>query len=248
MTKVICVANQKGGVGKTTTAVTLAHGLSLKGKAVLIIDLDPQGQCATALGLESEGCVFKWLVAGLPVADLVRVARSPKLHLMPGDQQTAFVQVYLSLQNRGVDYLALMLKPLRRTGLDYVVFDTSPSVGGMQERALYAADYVVVPTACDFLSADSVAKTMGTMAGNARQGSTARAVILPTFFDNQTIESRGIIEQLIDTYRDQVLPPIHRATVLRECASEGKTIWEMDGSSRAGTEYAQLLYKVLRYG
>jgi chromosome partitioning protein len=231
-TRVITVANQKGGVGKTTTAVTLAHGLALKGKATLLIDLDPQGQCATALGL----------------ADLVRVARSPRLHLMPGDQQTAFVQVYLSLQNRGVDYLALMLKPLRRSGLDYIVFDTSPSVGGMQERALYAADYVVVPTACDYLSADSVAKTMGTMAGNARQGSTARAVILPTFFDNQTIESRGIIEQLIDTYRDQVLPPIHRATILRECASEGKTIWEIDGNSRAGTEYAQLLYKVLRYG
>jgi chromosome partitioning protein len=246
--KTIAIANQKGGVGKTTTAVTLAYGLALRGRNVLLVDLDPQGQCAVALGMATEGGVFQWLVAGRPLGETMRQAR-PGLGLIPGDKQTAYVQLLWAAQNRAVDALAQFLKPLSRTGLDFVVLDTSPSVGGMQERALYAADLVVIPTATDFLSADAVAATIATMNYNQVHGWTGALLgVLPTFYDAVTTESRKVLADLKELYPGQVLEPIRRRTILRECAAEGKTIWEMDGRSESGEDYARLVYGVISIG
>ena len=241
----IAIANQKGGVGKTTTAVTLAHGLALRGKQVLLLDLDPQGQSAVALGLGPESGVFNWLAANRPLAEVTRQAR-PGLALIPGDKQTAYVQILWAAQNQPIDALARAIKPLRKTGLDFVVMDTSPSVGGMQERALYAADLVVCPTAADFLSADAVAASMATMNQLRGMGWAGNLLgILPTFYDEVTTESRANLAEIQAVYPGQILPPIHKATILRTCAAEGKTIWEIDGGSRAGREYSLLVHTVL---
>jgi chromosome partitioning protein len=242
--RIITIANQKGGVGKTTTAVTLAHGLALKGHETLLLDLDPQGQSAVALGLNTEPGVFNVLVGRRPIKENVRFARE-RLALIPGDQQTAEAQMLLAYRSEGIDSLLGILKPLLRNGLQYVVIDTSPSVGGLQERALYAASLVIIPSAVDFLSADAIAQTMSTMQRNVVFGWQGGALILPTFFDETTRESRQNLADMRETYGDQVMDPIHRATVLRECAAEAKTIWEFDGASRAAQEYSGLLYRVL---
>jgi len=244
--KTICIANQKGGVGKTTTAVTLAHGLALRGKVVCLVDLDPQGQCATALGLTPEPGLFNFLVGGRPLMDVLCHLKREGLTLLPGDKSTGVIQLLWSAQNKRINELKEQLAWLKALEFEYVVMDTSPSVGGMQERALFAADLVVVPTATDFLSADAVAQTVSTMQANVELGWEGRLLgVLPTFYDVTTRESLATLKDLVDLYGDQVLTPIHRATILRECAAMGKTIWEVDGSSRAGTEYAQLVYKVL---
>lgn len=244
MTTIICIANQKGGVGKTTTAVTLAHGLALKGKDSLLIDVDPQGQSAISLGLAAEPGIFNWLVDNRPFREVARRARN-RLFVMPGNKQTDIVQVMIRVAERPADYLRSMLKPVLRSEMDYIVFDTSPSVGGLQERALFAADLVIVPTATDFLSADAVAQTIATLQANVAIGWKGGAWILPTFYDETTRESQQTLKDLRKIYGSQLLNPIHRATVLRECAAEGKTIWERDSRSRAAREYANLLYKVL---
>ncbi len=247
--RVITVANQKGGVGKTTTVVTLAHALAIKGKEVLIVDADPQGQAAVVLGLAQEDGLFGLLVGGRPLRDVVRSTGRERLYIVPGDKRTATAEAVLRLEGAGIDTLALRIRKRGEKGPDYVVIDTAPSVGGregMQEQALWAADLVVVPCAVDFLSADGAVKVLETMAALQRHGWEGKLLgILPTFHDDVTRESAATLADLRRTFGEQVLEPIHRATVLRECAASGKTIWEVDPKGRVAEEYGRLVWRVL---
>ncbi len=138
-TRVICVANQKGGVGKTTTAVTLADGLARKGKQVLLIDLDPQGQSATALGLRPEAGAFYLLTMGDSatesafVRQWLRETGRENLRLMPGDQQTMAAQTVLNAQEKPISAIQQSIRRFTKDDLHYIIFDTAPSVGGIQE-------------------------------------------------------------------------------------------------------------------
>jgi len=111
MTRVLAIANQKGGVGKTTTAVNLGHALSLSGRSVLIVDADPQGQVATFLGLRQEPCLFDLLVSGRPLPEVIRSAtvnnhERPELTVIPGDKRTATAQTVLAAEGFRIDALA----------------------------------------------------------------------------------------------------------------------------------------------
>jgi chromosome partitioning protein len=245
MTKVITVSNRKGGVAKTTTVITLGHGLALKGKNVLLVDVDPQGHVAPALGLEQEPGLFDLLVAGAILRNVTRQAR-PGLWVVPGNQRTSTAQTVM-IAERAAD--GALLKALRGNvngGLDYIVLDTAPSVGRLQEMALWAADLVVIPSAVDFLSSAGIADLVGGLHDLKGNGWKGRILgVLPTFFDEVTRESKTNLDELQAAFGDLVLPPIHRATILRECAAEGKTLWELAPKSRAADEYAALVWRVL---
>lgn len=242
--KTIAVANQKGGVGKTTTSVNLAHGLALRGYEVLLIDLDPQGHCASALGRSPEPGVFKLLIADQPLKDVVRTTGRPHLTLLPGDKRTGTAHVVLVAEGRlSRDLLLNLLRPAARTGLDFCIIDASPSVSGLQEAALYAADALIIPTGCDYLSAQGVGTMLEMLRTVNAQGGDCRLFgVLPTFYDDQTRESRATVAKLrADLGLDAILPPIHRATVLKECAARGKTVFEYAPEGRAMREYTYLL-------
>lgn len=253
--KIIAVANQKGGVGKTTTAVSLAHGLARKGKQVWLIDLDPQGQSATALGLHPEPGAFYLLTLGQAPAETtflrqwLRDTGREHLTLIPGDQQTMAAQTVLNAQDRPISCIREALNHLSRQDLDYILLDTAPSVGGIQERAVWASDLVMLPTATEFLSADGIGKMVELLAvlQNRKEWRGALLGVLPTFYDEQTRESKATCETLRDTFGESLLAPIHRATLLRECAAEGLTIFEKAPESRAGQEYQALAELVLKY-
>jgi chromosome partitioning protein len=255
MTIVITVANQKGGVGKTTTAVSLAHGLALRGKEVLLIDLDPQGQCATALGLRPEPGTFYLLVAPRQDGTIetarqwVRNTGRKNFWLIPGDTTTSAAQTVINAEGQPLSCVRDALKPFTREGLDYILFDTAPSVGGVQERAVWAADLVIIPSATEFLAADGLSQMVQTLTVLQKEKSWRGALlgVLPTFYDEQTRESKANIESLRGTFSDRLLAPIHRATVLRECASEALTIFEKDQASRSAREYAGLVDVVLKF-
>ncbi|MBT3315978.1 MAG: ParA family protein [Anaerolineae bacterium] len=254
-TKVICIANQKGGVGKTTTAVSLAHGLALRGKQVLLIDLDPQGQSATALGRNPESGVFYLLTMGSSaqetnfVQSWVRSSGRDGLYLYPGDQQTMAAQTVLNAQNQPVSSIRSAIKRFFREGLNYIIFDTAPSVGGIQERAVWASDLVIVPTATEFLSAEGVGKVAHMMSILQQKKGWKGALlgILPTFYDAQTRESKITNQALKERFGESVLAPIHRATILRECAASGKTIFEYDEKCRSAKEYMSLAKLVTKF-
>jgi chromosome partitioning protein len=254
-TNVICIANQKGGVGKTTTAVSLAHGLALRGKQVLLIDLDPQGQSATALGRSPEPGVFYLLTMGNSsqettfVQSWVRSAGRDNLYLYPGDQQTMAAQTVLNAQNQPVSSIRNAIQRFFKDGLHYIIFDTAPSVGGIQERAVWASDLVIVPTATEFLSADGLGKVLRMMSilQHKKKWQGALLGILPTFYDEQTRESKATMESLQERFGGSLLPPIHRATILRECAANGQSIFEADSACRAAAEYQALVQLVMKF-
>ena len=245
---IITIANQKGGTGKTTTATILAHGLAVKGHQTMLCDLDPQGQCASALGLLQEPGVFNLLVGGQTLADVTRTTGRANLTLIPGDKRTATAQIVLNAEGFDLALIRRALQPALRNGLDKVVIDTAPSVGGLQEAALFAADLIVIPTATDYLATEGVVKVMDTLhtLGHKHRWAGTVLGILPTFYDEVTNESAATLSDLRETFgAEVVLPPIHRATVLRECASEGRTIWEKAPKSRAAQEYAELVWRII---
>jgi len=252
-TRTICIANQKGGVGKTTTAINLGHGLGLAqhDKRVLLVDCDPQGQVATFLNMCQESGLFNLLVGGQPLADVIRSANANNheragLRVIPGDKRTATAQIVLAAEGFKLECLN---KALKRAKVDYVIFDTSPSVGLLQEAALYAADWLLIPCACDYASTDGLAGVMDTLKAVNEQGAKCQLLgVLPTFFDEVTRESAATLEQLREHLGVAVWPPIHRATVLRECAAEGTTIFEKSPKSRAAQEYGELAMRILNYG
>ena len=254
-TKVICIANQKGGVGKTTTAVSLAHCLSQKDRRVLLIDLDPQGQSATALGLNPEPGAFYLLTMGSTpqettfVQSWVRFSGREGLYLLPGNQQTMAAQTVLNAQDKPISAIRQSIQRFFKDGLHYILFDTAPSVGGIQERAVWASDLVIVPTATEFLSADGVSKVLLMMSVLQEKKNWRGNLlgILPTFFDEQTRESKATMENLKERFDASVLPPIHRSTLLRECAAEGRTIFEMDELCRASKQYQALTQHVMKF-
>lgn len=248
MTHNIVIANQKGGVGKTTTAVSLAHGLALLDRHVLLVDFDPQGQCATSLALDSEPGVFNALVNSRSgMQQWIRNSTRMKLDVLPGDRSTATAQIVINAENWPIDSIRLLFRSVAQE-YDCIIFDTAPSVGGIQERALYAADLVLIPTATEFLSMDGLAQMMellATLKDKWHWGGSLLG-ILPTFYDKQTNESHKSLLDLQEGFGESVLKPIHRATVLRECAAEGKTIFEMAPASRASCEYEDLSRQVLK--
>jgi chromosome partitioning protein len=254
-TKVICIANQKGGVGKTTTAVSLAHGLTQKGKRVLLIDLDPQGQSATALGRNPEPGVFYLLTMGITapettfVQSWIRSSGRQGLYLLPGNQQTMAAQIVLNAQNQPISSIRNSISRFFKDSLQYILFDTAPSVGGIQERAVWASDLVIVPTATEFLSADGVSQVMKMMSILREKKSWRGNLlgILPTFFDEQTRESKATMDLLREKFQNGVLPPIHRGTILRECAAAGQTVFEADALCRAAKEYQALTQLVMKF-
>jgi chromosome partitioning protein len=251
--QIITIASQKGGVGKTTTAVNLAHGLALRGHEVLVVDVDPQGHCASSLGLDHEPGLFNLLVSGLPLRDVVRTTGRPDLYLVPGNKRTAVAQVVLQLENAAsvsLLHTALIysIHSIAKDGVDYVIMDTAPSVGGLQEMALWAADLVIIPTAFDSLATDGVAAVVNTLEGLRQdKGWTGRVLgILPTFFETITRETRAVQADLRELLgQELLLDPVHRATILRECPAHGQTIFEYAPDSRAADEYARLVWRVL---
>lgn len=250
MTTTIAIANQKGGVGKTTTAVTLAHGLAKRDYRILLVDLDPQGQCATFLGLQQRSNLFDLLVSDYPLRDVTRSTdipdhERPNLSIVPGNRRTATAEIVLTAEGVKLRRLA---EALEDVDADFIIFDTSPSVGFLQESALYAADWLLVPTATDYPASEGLAGVLETLRSSQDQGAKCQLLgVLPTMYDEVTRESSAALEQLKESLGEAVLEPIHRATVLRECAAEGITIFEKSPGSRAAREYKALVNEVIKY-
>ncbi len=251
-TTIITVANQKGGVGKTTTAVSIAHGLTLLGRGVLLVDLDPQGQAAVMLGVDRAAGAYNVLtshLSGMDPRTTIKPTGRRGLGIIPGNEATSSAQVMLVSAGAPVSHVRDVLSPIagNGNGPDAVILDTAPSVGGVLERAVWAAHIVLAPTTCDFMSLHGLVQMIETLGLlHSGTGWNGTLLVLPTFYDENTKETKYVLAELRAKFGERLLEPIHRATVLRECTASGKTIFEYDGSSRAAQEYQAATERITR--
>jgi len=242
----IVVVNHKGGVGKTTTAVNVAHGLALRGFRVLLADFDPQGQCAIVLGLKVEGGVEQALTNETEIRQWFRITRRDGLELLPGDRGTVLAERIYDRDMRPIDAISDIFRPVARE-FDYMVFDTSNHVGGIQERVAYAADLVLVPSRTASQSIDGVRSTIEMLKKlhDRFEWDGKLLGILPTFYGESEVVTERAMITMKDEFQGAILSPIHYEGLLLECPDESKTIFEKDPASRPALEYEALVKEIV---
>jgi chromosome partitioning protein len=243
---VIAIANQKGGVAKTTTAVNLAAGLARLNYPTLLIDFDSQASAALALGLDPAPATRRLLLGGETLAGLVIEARAA-LAVLRSDESLADVRDWLALkvvrQRGAMEALGVALAGHRYR---FVVIDCGPGLDILTLNALVASEVVLMPVRVDFLSAAGTAQHLETIDGIQQVGSrTELRYVVPTFFDRRTRRSGEILDLLIETFGPLVTDPIRDNTRLAEAPHEGRTIWEHDPKSAGAEDYDKLVRRVL---
>lgn len=227
---VFALANQKGGVGKTTTAVTLAAGLARLAKRTLLIDLDPQGHIAFSLGIPKNAALYRWIVMEEPIRNVITNAR-PNLDILASDKRTEKVKRHITLMDFRESILS---EQIRKLDYDVVFFDMAPSLDVLHINGLVASDWVIIPTKLDAMAVDGVKEILLTMGEIAQRGHRFDGYsILPTFFDRTTRETITQFQEITRTFGDRVLPPIPQDTRVREASAYGQTLWEYAGNSSA---------------
>jgi chromosome partitioning protein len=249
---IICIANQKGGVGKTTTAVNLAAGLARKGKRVLLCDLDIQGSATATLGLtpaEGEPSVAECLMGERPIESVVVPTSTKGLSLAPAGEALAAVDIQLATAMARERVLTRCLEGARAR-YDHVVIDTAPYLGLLTTNALVACDHVLVPVSCEYLPILGLklfTDTLGKI--RARIGAPCHVLgYLLTLYDTRERITREVEEILRGTFGDLVFPePVRINTRHKASPSHRQTIFEFEGKGGRGRkDYEQVVDEVLR--
>jgi chromosome partitioning protein len=243
--RVIAVFNHKGGTGKTTTAVSVAAGLAMKNKRVLLVDTDAQGNVAVSLAATSERSLYHVLVMGLRVQDAVKTVRD-RLDLLPANETLAAAELYLAgRQSR--DRVLRDRLAAATADYDYVVVDCSPSLSLMNQNALVFADSVLVPVACDYLSLVGVRQVIKTVknVNSLLHHPVQIWGVLPTFFDARAKICHEAVATLKGHFGDRCLAPVRAAIKVKEAPAQGQTIFEYAAGMSAAEDYAVVVDRII---
>ncbi len=259
-TRIFTVANQKGGVGKTTTAVNLAAALSMGGLKVLVIDLDPQGNASTAFGIDrvaSEG-IYEVLINDLPMANVVqKVANFPHLEIIAANSDLAGAEIQLvptvAREFRLQSALRTFLTTKQNAGqrFDYVFIDCPPSLGLLTINALTAADEVLVPIQCEYYSLEGLSLLIETLTEVQKRlnPKITLSTIVLTMFDSRTRLASDVAENVRKHFPQQLInTPIPRAVRVSEAPSYGQTVMTYDASSPGAIAYMSVAREIANRG
>lgn len=252
MAKVIAIANQKGGVGKTTTAVNLSSCLAYKGKKVVIIDIDPQGNTTSGLGIDKktiENSIYEVIINDVKIEDALVKTAVDNLYICPSNIQLVGAEVELvsviSRENR----MKVALQDIRNN-YDYILIDCPPSLGLLTLNALTASDTILVPIQCEYYALEGLSQLMNTVKLVQRHLNPALDVegVVLTMFDARTNLSIQVVEDVKKYFRNKVYRTvIPRNVRLSEAPSFGMPIILYDPKSKGAECYLELAQEVINY-
>ena len=251
MGKIIAVANQKGGVGKMTTAVNLAAALGDKGKRVLLADTDPQGNTTSGVGVDRRQCkisVYEVLIGGAKAKDALLKTEFKNLSLLPSHMDLAAAEIELvNLENRET-MLKNALAPIRGD-YDYIFIDCPPSLGLITTNALTAADTILIPIQCEYYALEGLSQLMNTVRRVKRQYNDLLDIegVLLTMYDGRLNLTQQVVEEVKKYFPRKVFKTVIPRTVrLSEAPGFGQPVLYYDRASRGAQSYGELAQEILK--
>jgi len=251
--KIVAVANQKGGVGKTTTAVNLGCALAERGQRILIVDLDPQGNATSSLGMqELEGeSLYESLLGGASIVERIFPTRLERLFLVPADLDLAGAEVEIARMNDHLTRLKQTLSILRSDQtFDFILLDCPPSLGILMTNALAAADEILTPIQCEYFALEGLVKIVRVVEQVRDSGANEQVEIggiVMTMFDGRTKLSAQVVAEVRAHFGERVYATVIPRTVrLSEAPSFGKSVLEYDPKGTAARAYRALAEEFLK--
>ena len=259
-TRIFTVANQKGGVGKTTSAVNIGAALAMGGLRTLIIDLDPQGNASTAFGVARDEVngMYEVIIKDLPIKDAaLKVPGYPALEVIPATQSLANAEVELvplvARELRLKKALTTHLNEVANRGerFDYVIIDCPPSLGLLTINALVAADELLIPIQCEYYSLEGLSLLLHTVSliqEHLNQNLKLTTIVL-TMFDGRTRLANDVADEIRKHYPKELIDiPIPRAVRVSEAPSYGQTVMTYDPGSNGAEAYARVAREIALRG
>ncbi len=251
MGKIIAIANQKGGVGKTTTTVNLAASLGVLEKKVLLIDADPQANATSGLGVDvdsEEKGTYQLLEHTLGVEDVIVSTDSPNVDLIPAHIDLVAIEIELVDKDNREYMLKEALRGLHDR-YDFVLIDCAPSLGLLTLNALTAADSVMIPIQCEYFALEGLGKLLNTVKSVQKIHNYDLDIegMLLTMYDSRLRLSNQVVEEVKKHFADMVFDTIIQRNVrLSEAPSYGESIIKYDASSKGATNYLNLANEILK--
>ncbi len=250
MGKVIAIANQKGGVGKTTTAINLAASLAILEKKVLLIDLDPQANASSGVGIdveETEYSTYDCMVNDIEPKDVIVETETPNLHIMPSHIDLVGAEVEL-INTWQREFVVKNFVDVIKNDFDYVVIDCLPSLGLVTVNALTAADSVLIPVQCEFFALEGLGKLLNTIKLVKKQLNKDLEIegILLSMYDKRLRLANEVVAEVKEHFKEQVFDTIiHRNARLGEAPNFGKPVALYDATSKGAVNFFNLSKEVL---
>jgi chromosome partitioning protein len=251
--KVVAIANQKGGVGKTTTAVNLGAGLAAKRERVLVVDLDPQGNTTSAFGMQDleADSLYHALLGDSSIVQTILPTRIDHLFLVAADLDLAGAEIEIARMDDHLTRLARALAVLRRDqAFDFILLDCPPSLGILMTNALAAADEILTPIQCEYFALEGLVKIVRVVEQVRDSGANSNLEIggiVMTMFDARTKLSGQVMHEVRQHFGQRVYDTVIPRTVrLSEAPSFGKTIFEYDSGGTGALAYRSLAAEFLK--